>query len=282
MTSRGKVYQPRYTVKGRVNPAPPRRAGAAGAAGVTIGPVGWRADRRRGIAATAAAVGVAAAALGLAAAAALAWPRTAAAGGTWVEGRVVKVYDGDTIEVRVGERTLRVRLAEIDTPERGQPWAERSKRALAARVMGRDVRINEVATDRYGRTVGEVYADDVCVGCELVRDGHAWVYRRFSHDPVLLRLESEARAARRGLWSLPEAQRVPPWQWRETHRRNGEPKKARPAAGAEAAFACGAKRYCREMTSCEEARFYLTRCGLARLDGDGDGVPCEALCGGGR
>ena len=43
-------------------------------------------------------------------------------------------------------------------------------------------------------------------------------------------------------------------------------------------FACGTKRYCREMTSCAEARFHLVRCGLTRLDADGDGRPCEALC----
>lgn len=43
-------------------------------------------------------------------------------------------------------------------------------------------------------------------------------------------------------------------------------------------FSCGAKRTCKEMTSCEEARFHLTVCGNARLDGDRDGVPCNALC----
>lgn len=57
----------------------------------------------------------------------------------------------------------------------------------------------------------------------MVRRGAAWVYRRYSHDPALLPLEAEAQAARRGLWALPEAQRVPPWEWRaakrEGHRR---------------------------------------------------------------
>ena len=41
---------------------------------------------------------------------------------------------------------------------------------------------------------------------------------------------------------------------------------------------CGANRKCGEMTSCEEARFYLEKCGVKQLDGDGDGVPCESLC----
>ncbi|MDJ0846813.1 MAG: thermonuclease family protein [Myxococcota bacterium] len=194
----------------------------------------------------------------------------------------MKVFDGDTLEVLVGNRTERVRLAGIDTPERGQPWAERSKQALAGRVFGKEVRINRVTTDRYGRTVGEVYADNVCVGCELVREGHAWVYRGFADDPVLFDLEAEARAAGRGLWALPEAERVPPWEWRRARRsstRNEAPARdAAPARRRDAPLACGSKRVCGEMASCEEARFHLETCGLSRLDGDGDGVPCEKLC----
>ncbi len=85
--------------------------------------------------------------------------------------------------------------------------------------------------------------------------------------------ETEARAARRGLWALPEAQRVPPWEWRHGGK---QPAQAGPADRI--APACGPKRYCREMVLCEEARHYLSACGLTRLDGDNDSVPCEALC----
>lgn len=41
---------------------------------------------------------------------------------------------------------------------------------------------------------------------------------------------------------------------------------------------CGPKRYCNQMSSCAEAMHYLQECGLSRLDGDGDGVPCESIC----
>jgi endonuclease YncB( thermonuclease family) len=194
----------------------------------------------------------------------------------FIEGRVIAVFDGDTLELRVGEDNLRVRIAGIDTPERGQPWAERAKQALSARVFGRAVRVNRVGVDRYGRTIGEVYADDVCVGCELVREGHAWVYRGFSDDPVLFELEAEARAARRGLWGLDETDRTPPWEWRRAHRAKGG-ERAKPRSVAPA-LVCGAKRRCDEMASCREARFHLETCGVERLDGDADGVPCEDLC----
>jgi hypothetical protein len=108
---------------------------------------------------------------------------------------------------------------------------------------------------------------------EMVREGHAWVARRFSHDPTLLDDESHARAARAGLWGLPESERVPPWEWRDGART--PPLLAVPPSST---FTCGAKQYCREMASCEEARFYLQQCHLRRLDGDGDGVPCGGLC----
>lgn len=49
-------------------------------------------------------------------------------------------------------------------------------------------------------------------------------------------------------------------------------------AATNGGFTCGGKRYCREMTSCEEAQFYLTQCGVSSLDGNHDGVPCEKLC----
>ena len=73
-------------------------------------------------------------------------------------------------------------------------------------------------TDRYGRTVGRVFAGALDVNAEMVRRGAAWVYRRHSDDPVLLRLEQAARAERTGLWGLPEAERTPPWEWRAAER----------------------------------------------------------------
>lgn len=60
-----------------------------------------------------------------------------------------------------------------------------------------------------------------------------------------------------------------------------EKPQAAPATSAPATtsgFSCSGKRYCREMASCEEAKFYLTQCGVSSLDGNKDGVPCEKLC----
>ncbi|MFA6188789.1 MAG: DNA/RNA non-specific endonuclease [Sulfuricurvum sp.] len=56
------------------------------------------------------------------------------------------------------------------------------------------------------------------------------------------------------------------------------PPKSASAPVAQASQQCEGKKTCKEMSSCAEARFYLTQCGVSRLDGDGDGMPCEKLC----
>jgi len=188
--------------------------------------------------------------------------------------RVVSVVDGDTLSVRVGRGDpLKVRLVEIDTPERDQPYGREARQALTALVSGREVRLETHGADDFGRLLARVFVGDIDVNAELVRSGAAWVFRRYTDDPRLYALEREARSQRRGLWALPPAERVPPWQWRHP-----DAAAERAAPPEPAAFRCGTKTFCREMTSCAEARFYLTECGATRLDGDRDGVPCEALC----
>jgi len=67
-----------------------------------------------------------------------------------------------------------------------------------------------VGADRYGRTVGRVYVGNVDVNAEMIRQGAAWVYRQYLKDQSLLALEQQAKAAKRGLWGLPETDRCPP------------------------------------------------------------------------
>ena len=141
------------------------------------------------------------------------------AGAETIAGKVVKVADGDTITVLVGRDQVRVRLANIDTPERKQPWGKKAKQALADLVAGAWVEVEVLDIDRYGRTVGLVLVNGIEANRALVRSGDAWVYPKYNRDPDLPGIEVEARAAGRGLWALPAAERVPPWQWRRDHRR---------------------------------------------------------------
>ncbi|SFM82049.1 thermonuclease family protein [Nitrosomonas communis] len=111
-----------------------------------------------------------------------------------------------------------MRLAEIDTPESAQPYGSRAKQELSRLVFGKTVSVKVHDTDRYGRKVGRVYTDDTDVNAEMVRLGAAWVYRKYASDQRLYTLEKRARQNRAGLWNLPEAQQVPPWEWRKARR----------------------------------------------------------------
>jgi endonuclease YncB( thermonuclease family) len=190
-----------------------------------------------------------------------------------VEGRVIGITDGDTFTVLTPDlRQVKVRVAEIDAPERGQPYATRSRQQLADLLFHKDVTVHVQVVDRYKRPVGRPIVGNVDVTVEMIRTGAAWVYRSYSDDIELYELERTAKAERRGLWALPEFERVRPWEYR-----NGGSSKSRHADAAPA-FQCGSKSYCRQMVNCREARFHLESCGLTRLDGDGDGIPCEAIC----
>lgn len=200
-----------------------------------------------------------------------------------LSGKVVGISDGDTLTLLTeSKQQVKIRLSEIDTPESNQPYGSRARQALSDLAFGQQVRVSVIDQDRYGRTVGRVYVGETDINAELVRQGAAWVYRQYAHDKALFALEEDARQAQRGLWALPEAQRVPPWEWRRTGQQQLPSSQTHDAVSQQpkssTGFSCGSKRYCREMSSCAEARFYLEQCGLSRLDGDHDGVPCESLC----
>jgi len=188
-----------------------------------------------------------------------------------IEGKVINVHDGDTVTLLVkSNQTIKVRLSQIDAPEIGQAYGLNSKRSLSRLVAGKRVRIDAETTDRYGRTVGALWLYEKNINREQIKQGMAWAYRRYLHDRSLLELEAAARSRRIGLWS--DRNPTPPWQFG----RRGE--HAKPSSGRSSGFTCGRKRYCKDMVSCDEAHFYLQRCGLSGLDRDKDGVPCERLC----
>jgi len=129
-----------------------------------------------------------------------------------LEGIVLRVVDGDTLTIQVGNASHRIRLSEIDTPEMDQHWGDEAKAALVAKVNGAVIKVTVVDTDRYGRIVGKVWLDERDINRELVREGHAWVYEDYLLDDSLLEEQAAAIAANVGLWHLPEA--AAPRRWR--------------------------------------------------------------------
>lgn len=131
-------------------------------------------------------------------------------------GQVIAVSDGDTIRVLTADKTeVKIRLTDIDAPEKDQPYGEKSKQALSKAVFKKIVAIESAGKDRYGRTLGRVMIGSREINAEMVATGNAWVYRKYSKDPQLINLEDVARSKKLGLWALQADQIMPPWQWRK-------------------------------------------------------------------
>jgi len=131
---------------------------------------------------------------------------------------VVGVTDGDTITVRDGKRNYKVRLAGIDTPERGQPFAKRARQNLSNLAREKQAIVDCYKTDQYKRQVCRVWVDGKDTALAQVQAGLAWHYKRYEKEQTTTersaytKAEDEARASRIGLWQSDHP--VPPWEFR--------------------------------------------------------------------
>ncbi len=146
--------------------------------------------------------------------------------------KVIVVMDGDTVMVLRGcgrmepeapgtrppcrgNRKIKVRMANIDAPEKAQEFGEQSRESLLEMVGKKQVHIETQAVDQYGRIVGLIGVDGRSVNQEQVRRGMAWENSHYHADKTYVSLQSDARQARRGLWA--QASPQPPWKWRKLH-----------------------------------------------------------------
>lgn len=125
---------------------------------------------------------------------------------------VFSVADGDTLTLDTGGRHLKIRLANIDAPERGQAYGREARRSLAQLCLHRDAQYQAQDVDAYGRTVATVRCEGVDASRAQVERGLAWVPRHYNRDAALAVLQDQAKRQRIGLWA--DADPVPPWQFR--------------------------------------------------------------------
>jgi endonuclease YncB( thermonuclease family) len=137
------------------------------------------------------------------------------------------VYDGDTLRVYCNAQESKIRFACIDAPEvnpqqEGGIAARDHLRSLLNQA-GNQVKVNATDTDRYGRTVAELWMDRgngwELVQLQQVRDGWVWANGKYKEDcpswDAIARAEKEAKAARRGIWA---GNPIAPWEWRSRNR----------------------------------------------------------------
>ncbi len=131
---------------------------------------------------------------------------------------VIGVYSGDSLIVTLSNKEqLRVRLEGIDCPEVDQEYGDSAKMATVVFCFKKDVRIEKIGLDTYGRTLAYVYVGDICLNRELLRLGMAWHYKGYNNDPELAKLEEEARNNKAGLWRQPKPEA--PWDFRRNKRK---------------------------------------------------------------
>jgi len=132
---------------------------------------------------------------------------------TEIAGRVIGVADGDTLTVLdANNNQYKIRLAEIDAPEKAQAFGMRSKQNLSDLCYGKQAVVTTNENDRYNRVIGKVICNGVDANKTQVQAGMAWAYRQYVKDVNFYQLESDAKINGRGLWI--DSKSVPPWEFR--------------------------------------------------------------------
>ena len=188
-----------------------------------------------------------------------------------VEVRLIDVIDGDTIEVLYRWKERSVRFIGIDAPESsllrygkrqcfGKQSSDYLKNLLAwARKIRLEFDGSQWKLDKYGRLLAYVWYNNTLINHYLIQQWYAREYTfRFPYKYQSLFQKTEKRSKKKSIWL-----------WNPLNCSHNNKQKN---------LQCKNKRYCKDMHSCDEAKYYLHNCWLTTLDGDNDWVPCENLC----
>lgn len=124
-------------------------------------------------------------------------------------------YDGDTVKIDDGLRQYKLRISDIDAPERNQRYGKQARRALMKLCKQAKVNVTVTGIDKYQRELGYLTCNDISASEYLVEQGLAWFNVRYSNNLALQVAENRARQAKRGLWK--QKKPMPPWVWRQKH-----------------------------------------------------------------
>ncbi|HEX7903869.1 MAG TPA: thermonuclease family protein [Chitinophagaceae bacterium] len=131
------------------------------------------------------------------------------------DGKVIRIKDGDTFVLLINGKEQVLRLAHIDCPEKKQAFAGNAKQFASDLCLAKYVTlIHNNKYDRDKRLIAEVLLPDGRnVNKEMVRNGFAWHFKKYSNSNEYAQLEMEAKANKRGLWIDPDP--IAPWSWRK-------------------------------------------------------------------
>lgn len=180
------------------------------------------------------------------------------------------------------ERTqIKVRLLHIDAPESSQPFGNKAKQALSNLAFKKQVTLQSIGYDKYGRVLAVVYDRNVNINLKLVEQGIAWAYRQT--QLIYEQTQEQARSRRIGLWN--DTRPIEPTEWRKTkgigYQRSNDSNVVQTYKpeyfGVMSGVDCSQKLTCKDFRHYTEAERYFRQCNAKRLDGDGDNIPCNSL-----
>ena len=128
--------------------------------------------------------------------------------------KVEKVIDGDTVYASQEGKPYKLRLSEIDAPERGQPFGKQSKEFLRGLLKDGKFDVHISGKDQFGRYLARLYDNEVDINRRMVNEGMAWVYDFYVSDKTFYKNQQSAQKQKKGIWS--KRYPVSPWEWRRT------------------------------------------------------------------
>ena len=126
--------------------------------------------------------------------------------------KVEKIIDGDTVYATLEGKPYKLRLTEIDAPERDQPFGRQSKVFLRELLKDGEFDADISGKDQYGRYLARLYDNGVDINRKMVNEGMAWVYDFYVTDKTFYKNQQSAQQEKKGIWS--KRFPAPPWEWR--------------------------------------------------------------------
>lgn len=137
--------------------------------------------------------------------------------GETLVGKVIKIYDGDTITILVDGNKEKIRFYGIDAPEKKQSYGIESRDFVRHKIMDREVKVKIVNTDKYGRKIGKIYYNNgKYLNLESVKGGYSWWYKYYARNEYDLEgAQKKAKKYKKGLWK--EKNPINPYEYRKKH-----------------------------------------------------------------
>ena len=131
-----------------------------------------------------------------------------------LKGKIIHISDGDTVHLLTDNKEkIKIRLNDIDAPESKQAFGNKSKENLKKYIYQKNVVVEYKNKDKYKRVLGIIYYQNRDINLQQVKDGYAWVYKKYSKNPNYFKAEKDARNKRLGLWY--DKKPIEPWEFRK-------------------------------------------------------------------